>query len=211
MVFVALGVNALESEKILIQNATVITASDSQVLENTDLLIESGLIAAIGSDLVADDAIQIDASNQIVTPGLIAPHSQLGLMEIQLERETRDDSTKTQVMCKQNIPLVTTETTNDFWKGISACGCDWTTKHSTANFDSAEYREGDYKWCFAPDSTHPSHKHNCENKTKHSMCRLNQKGHCISRYQVPKAEDQGTSKAFTNKVLKVKDVYFFGS
>jgi len=117
---------------------------------------------------------------------------------------SRDDSTKTQVMCKQNIPLVTTETTNDFWKGISACGCDWTTKHSTANFDSAEYREGDYKWCFAPDSTHPSHKHNCENKTKHSMCRLNKRGHCISRYQVPKAEDQGTSKAFTNKVLKVK-------
>jgi len=93
MVFVALGVNALESEKILIQNATVITASDSQVLENTDLLIESGFIAAIGSDLVADDAIQIDASNQIVTPGLIAPHSQLGLVEIELERETRDDST----------------------------------------------------------------------------------------------------------------------
>ena len=88
------GVNALESEKILIQNTTVITASDSQVLENTDLLIENGLIAAIGSDLVADDAIRIDASNQIVTPGLIAPHSQLGLMEIQLERETRDDSTK---------------------------------------------------------------------------------------------------------------------
>ena len=88
------GVNALESEKILIQNTTVITASDSQVLENTDLLIENGLIVAIGSDIVADDAIRFDASNQIVTPGLIAPHSQLGLMEIQLERETRDDSTK---------------------------------------------------------------------------------------------------------------------
>ena len=92
--FLASGVNALESEKILIQNATVITASDSQVLENTDVLIEGGFIVAIGGNLVANDAIQIDASNQIVTPGLIAPHSQLGLMEIQLERETRDDSTK---------------------------------------------------------------------------------------------------------------------
>ena len=46
------GVNAAETEKILIQNATVITAVDSQVLENTDLLIDSGLIAVIGSGLV---------------------------------------------------------------------------------------------------------------------------------------------------------------
>mgnify|MGYP003306152483 CR=1 FL=1 len=88
------GANAAELEKILIQNATVITASDSQILENTDVLIEGGFIVAIGGNLIANDAIQIDASNQIVTPGLIAPHSQIGLMEIQLERETRDDSTK---------------------------------------------------------------------------------------------------------------------
>ena len=88
------GANAADLEKVLIQNATVITASDSQVLENTDVLIEDGFIVAIGGNLVANDAIQIDASNQIITPGLIAPHSQIGLMEIQLERETRDDSTK---------------------------------------------------------------------------------------------------------------------
>ena len=88
------GANAADLEKILIQNATVITASDSRVLENTDVLIEGGFIVAIGGNLVANDAIQIDASNQIVTPGLIAPHSQIGLMEIQAERETRDDSTK---------------------------------------------------------------------------------------------------------------------
>ncbi len=88
------GVKAAELEKILIQNATVITAADSQILENTDVLIDGGLIVAIGGNLVASDAIQIDASNQIITPGLIAPHSQIGLMEIQLERETRDDSTK---------------------------------------------------------------------------------------------------------------------
>ena len=88
------GANAADLEKVLIQNATVITASDSQVLKNTDVLIEDGFIVAIGGNLVANDAIQIDASNQIITPGLIAPHSQIGLMEIQLERETRDDSTK---------------------------------------------------------------------------------------------------------------------
>ena len=92
--FLVSGANGSESEKILIQNATVITATDSQILEQTDLLIQDGLIAVIGNDLDDQDAIKIDASNQIITPGLIAPYSQLGLMEIQAERETRDDSTK---------------------------------------------------------------------------------------------------------------------
>jgi len=114
------------------------------------------------------------------------------------------DGTRKQTMCKQNIPRVTPEVTNDFWKGISACGCDWTTKHSAANFDGSQYKAGDYRWCWAPNSTNPSHKYNCENKTKHSMCRLNSKGHCVTRYQVPKSPNQGASKAFTNKVLRVK-------
>ena len=92
--FLISGVSAAESEKILIQNATVITASDSQKLENTDILINSGLIVGIGKGLVANNAIKIDASNQIITPGLIAPYSQLGLKEISQERETRDDSTQ---------------------------------------------------------------------------------------------------------------------
>ena len=92
--FLITGANGSESEKILIKNATVITATDSQILKKTDVLIHSGLIAAIGNNLDDQDAVKIDASNQIITPGLIAPHSQLGLMEIQLERETRDDSTQ---------------------------------------------------------------------------------------------------------------------
>ena len=87
------GVSVSGSQSVLIQNATIMTASDSGILENTDLLIENGLIAAIGKNLTANDTEIIDASNMIVTPGLIAPHSQLGLVEIELERQTRDDST----------------------------------------------------------------------------------------------------------------------
>ena len=87
------GVSVSGSQSVLIQNATIMTASDLGILENTDLLIENGLIAAIGKNLNTNDAKIIDASNMIVTPGLIAPHSQLGLVEIELERQTRDDST----------------------------------------------------------------------------------------------------------------------
>ena len=87
------GVSVSGSQSVLIQNTTIMTVSDSGILENTDLLIENGLIAAIGKNLTTNDAKIIDASNMIVTPGLIAPHSQLGLVEIELERQTRDDST----------------------------------------------------------------------------------------------------------------------
>ena len=87
------GVSISGSQSVLIQNATIMTASDLGILKNTDLLIENGLIAAIGKNLTANDTEIIDASNMIVTPGLIAPHSQLGLVEIELERQTRDDST----------------------------------------------------------------------------------------------------------------------
>jgi imidazolonepropionase-like amidohydrolase len=87
------GVSVSGSQSVLIQNTTIMTVSDSGILENTDLLIENGLITAIGKNLTANDTEIIDASNMIVTPGLIAPHSQLGLVEIELERQTRDDST----------------------------------------------------------------------------------------------------------------------
>ena len=87
------GVSVSGSQSVLIQNTTIMTASDLGILKNTDLLIENGLFAAIGKNLNTNDAKIIDASNMIVTPGLIAPHSQLGLVEIELERQTRDDST----------------------------------------------------------------------------------------------------------------------
>lgn len=81
------------NETILIKNATAMTAMKSGTLQNTDILIVDGLIAKIGQNLDFENAIVIDATNHFVTPGLIAPHSMIGLQEIELEAETRDDST----------------------------------------------------------------------------------------------------------------------
>jgi imidazolonepropionase-like amidohydrolase len=81
------------NETILIKNATAMTAMKSGTLQNTDILIVDGLIAKIGQNLNFENAIVIDATNHFVTPGLIAPHSMIGLQEIELEAETRDDST----------------------------------------------------------------------------------------------------------------------
>jgi len=63
------------SERTLIRKATVITsASAGEVLPETDILIENGVIAAIGTDLDAGDAEVLDFSGRIVMPGFVDTH-----------------------------------------------------------------------------------------------------------------------------------------
>ena len=90
--FLCTPLYAENHETILIKNATVMTAMELGILENTDLLISDGLITEVGQNLEHNAAIIVDASNHFITPGLIAPHSMIGIQEIELEAETRDDS-----------------------------------------------------------------------------------------------------------------------
>jgi imidazolonepropionase-like amidohydrolase len=69
---------AMPSDTLLLKNATVLTAT-GQKLENTDVLVVEGRIAAVGSQLVATDARQVDASGKWLTPGIIDVHSHLGV------------------------------------------------------------------------------------------------------------------------------------
>lgn len=62
---------------LLLQNATVITAV-GPVLENADVLIRNGDLAAIGEDLPAEEGVTvIDVAGWFVTPGLIDTHSHI--------------------------------------------------------------------------------------------------------------------------------------
>ena len=88
-----ISAQAENNSRILIQNATVITATEQGTLLETDVLIEQGIITKVGQNIEITNAFIIDASNKIITPGLIAPHSTLGLIELDSESETRDDST----------------------------------------------------------------------------------------------------------------------
>ena len=89
----SISAEAENDSRILIQNATVITATDHGTLLETDVLIDQGIITKVGQNIEATNAFIIDASNKIITPGLIAPHSTLGLIELDSESATRDDST----------------------------------------------------------------------------------------------------------------------
>lgn len=75
---------------VLLNDATLHTVS-AGVLEQTDLLMVDGKIAAIGKDLTAPaGASVVELQGKHVYPGLIALANQLGLVEIEAVRATDD-------------------------------------------------------------------------------------------------------------------------
>ncbi len=68
---------------VVVRNATVWTQGPQGRMENADLLVRAGRIAAVGTDLDAPrGAIEIDASGKHVTPGLIDPHIHSGVSSV---------------------------------------------------------------------------------------------------------------------------------
>jgi imidazolonepropionase-like amidohydrolase len=67
------------SREMLIQNATILTASHGTI-RNGSILIRNGKIAAVGENVKASDANAriIDATGKFVTPGIIDCHSHTG-------------------------------------------------------------------------------------------------------------------------------------
>ncbi|MDX1571538.1 MAG: amidohydrolase [Xanthomonadales bacterium] len=78
------------AEELLIRNATLHTGKAEPAQENMDILIRDGRIHRIGRELGTGGA-SIDAAGRIVTPGLFAGLTQLGLVEVSLETSTVDD------------------------------------------------------------------------------------------------------------------------
>lgn len=81
------------AETVAIVNARIEPVSSAAIPSGT-LVIKDGKIAALGANVsVPAGARVIDAKGGVVTPGLIAPSSNLGASEISGVRETRDDGT----------------------------------------------------------------------------------------------------------------------
>src|SRR5262245_2795366 len=79
----------LFAQSLLLDHATVHTVS-GKTIENGQVLIRDGKIAAVGVSLPANDAKIIDLYGQHLYPGLIAPTTVMGLSEINAVRATRD-------------------------------------------------------------------------------------------------------------------------
>ncbi len=71
-----------KQETILIKNATVWTNEKEGVLQNADVLLRNGKIAAVGTNLSAAGARVIDGTGKHVTPGIVDEHSHIAAASI---------------------------------------------------------------------------------------------------------------------------------
>ncbi|NOT87601.1 MAG: amidohydrolase family protein [Lysobacter sp.] len=81
------------AQNLLIRNATVHTAGAQGTLQNTDVLVQGGNIAAIGRGLSAANGVDvIDAAGKPLTPTLFGGITAIGLDEVSAEDPTNDQS-----------------------------------------------------------------------------------------------------------------------
>ncbi len=87
----------VQKQPILLARGDLHTVS-SGVMLNTDILFENGRITAIGKDLpIPTGGKVIDITGYQVYPGLIAPNTTLGLIEVSYVRATNDMSERGQI------------------------------------------------------------------------------------------------------------------
>ena len=84
--------NFIFSESLLFKNASVYTGNVDEVFEDHDIYVVNGKIVEINKDLDLSADKIINAEGKIITAGFISPYSHLGLVEINMLAETRDDS-----------------------------------------------------------------------------------------------------------------------
>lgn len=89
------GASVLHAETLLIKGGKVHTLADAGTLQSADILVRDGRIQAVAANLdgAAADRV-IDASGKVVTPGVIAPLSELGITEISSVAGTNDYAVK---------------------------------------------------------------------------------------------------------------------
>lgn len=80
------------AQDVLIRGATVYTSTAKGTLSNTDVLIRDGKIHSVGNGLAADGATSIDAKGRVLTPGMFAGLSTIGISEVSAEATTDDAS-----------------------------------------------------------------------------------------------------------------------
>lgn len=80
------------AETVAIVNARLETAGPSGTIQDGTIVLRDGKIAAVGAGVAAPAGARIiDAGGGVVTPGLIAPSSNLTVSEIEAVASTRDD------------------------------------------------------------------------------------------------------------------------
>ncbi len=91
---ISISTSLLSAQTIAITGGTVYPVSGPPI-QNGTVLMRDGKIVAVGADVAMPaNAQRIDATGKVVTPGLIDAATQLGLVEIGGEPQTRDANAK---------------------------------------------------------------------------------------------------------------------
>jgi hypothetical protein len=82
-----------QAQDVLIRHATVHTAGARGTLKNSDVLVQGGIIRAVGPNLPAPPGVPVfEAGGKPLTPGLFGGLSDIGLEEVSAESSTVDSS-----------------------------------------------------------------------------------------------------------------------
>ena len=88
-----LGASTASAQDVLIRHATVHTAGSQGTLQNTDVLVQGGVIRAVGVNLQAPASINIiEAGGKPLTPALFGGSTEIGIEEVSGEAETVDSA-----------------------------------------------------------------------------------------------------------------------
>jgi imidazolonepropionase-like amidohydrolase len=87
----AASVSPAAAETLAFTHARIHTVGPAGTLEDATLVVRNGVIEAVAARLVPPaDAKVVDVKGAVITPGLIAPYTHLGLVEIEQIEETVD-------------------------------------------------------------------------------------------------------------------------
>ena len=91
-----------------IVGGTLYTMEDGEPREGMTVLVgDDGVIEAVGAGLAVPEGYErVDASGKVVTPGLVEPYSQLGLIEVSGEATTVDAQVSTATVGGSAAPVV---------------------------------------------------------------------------------------------------------
>lgn len=83
------------AQDLLVRNATVHTASARGSLQNTDVLVQGGLVRAVGPGLAAPAGVAVvEANGRPLTPALFGGITEIGIEEVSGESSTVDSTLK---------------------------------------------------------------------------------------------------------------------
>jgi len=83
--------SSVQAQTLFVDNAKIATQTNQGTLESADMIVTDGVVTRIGDTLTAPDgATTVSGENIWVTPGLFAPYTNLGLVDISLEGGTND-------------------------------------------------------------------------------------------------------------------------